>query len=217
MNESSLQKYGKEYNEGSLGALYYGSGYTTINKGQDTTLYSPDAYDYNGSSSYGASWGAVASDIAQYADVSQTAGAYGNAQSWAWTGNKILFQGSYSGETKSVFIYFRGRATGSILGGVGGSANGKIRMSIYDLTAGGELAGTVIWEDSSSNNFQKSYNNSYYGIISTTLTSGHYYLLREGVSGDVNQYGGNISMTDFWNNGPGAEGLDYTSIRVDAR
>ncbi|MDH7578119.1 MAG: hypothetical protein QHH75_09945 [Bacillota bacterium] len=51
--------------------------------------------------------------------------------------------------------------------------------------------------------------------IGCYLEAGHTYAFRFGISGAVSQYGAQYTLTDFWNDGPGARGLDVSHVVVE--
>lgn len=218
MNRSSSEKYAPEQNintESDFSIASYGTPYS-VTLGTDRDLALSNAYDY------GTSWYGLASSAAnsncypngEYADVSASAWGVGDASSWAWTGAYIYVSGSGSKYTK---VKFWGPYKGSLKGSVNGSASGKVRCSIYDLMDGQEVGNAyVAWDETSSSNIQKNADGSLSGQYATAyLEGGHYYLLRYGVSNTVSCTGPYTVSTDFWNNGAGAEGIDFYSITVD--
>lgn len=186
----------------------------TITLGTDKTLSTCDTGNYDGSRYLLADWAANYSASGKWADVSTTAGGVGEATCWAWVGPQVYVSGP-AGSKQHAYITFRGSYDGSILGGISGSSQGRVRVSVWDFTRGSEIAGAVVWEDTSQNDIAKYGRGSITQSIGVYLEAGHTYAFRFGVSVASVQYGVNISRTDFWNNGPGPEGVDAASVSVD--
>lgn len=219
MNLSDQEKYGnnksslKTKNDVSVSSW---SSPITVTKGTDKTITSFNASNSGTSKTGLVSVSAKADGPGKYADVAAISAGLGSGDTWAWTGAYIYVSGSGSQYTK---VKFWGPYKGSIIGGPTGSASGKVRVSIYDLTDDQEVgSGYTAWDRTCSNGIQvNTGNQSLSGqYASAYLQGGHYYLLRYGVSNAVSVAGVNPSQTDFWNSsGSGPEGIDCTQIMVD--
>lgn len=186
----------------------------TIYLGYRATIYSCHTGNTGGSRSGIADWAAKYSASGRWADVSTSTAGWGEASGWSWVGPQVYVSGP-AGARQWAYVTFNFNGAGSILGGVGGSATGKIRVSIWDYTRGSEIGGYVVWEQTSQNNFPKGVNRSFSPTIGCYLEAGHTYAFRFGVSGAVSQYGAQYTYTDFWNDGPGPGGLDVSHVVVE--
>lgn len=184
--------------------------------GQDTTIYNCEVGNSGGSRSGASDWAAQYSTSGKWSDVSTWCLAVGSSNAWAWVGPRVYISGSGS---KSANIIFRGRYYGGIFGGFGGSSNGRIRVSIYDYTLGSEMGGLALWDRTASNGQRiMASDPSFSNAVQLTLQAGHTYAFRFGDAVSSAQYSlpyPDLSNTDFWNNGPGGDGLDATSVTVD--
>lgn len=212
MNLSDQEKYG---NKGDISVKGWSSP-ITVTKGTDKTVTSFNASNSGTSKTGFVSVSTKADGPGKYADVAAISAGIGSGDTWAWTGAYIYVSGSGSQYTK---VKFWGPYKGSIIGGPSGSASGRVRVSIYDLTDDQEVgSGYTAWDRTSSNGMQvNTGNQSLSGqYASAYLQGGHYYLLRYGVSNAVSVAGVCPSQTDFWNSsGSGPEGIDCTQITVD--
>lgn len=216
MNLSDQGKFGNNKHSLDDVSISGWSSPVNVTMGTDMTITS-----FNGSNSGTSKTGLVtvsakADGPNKYADVAAISAGIGSGDTWAWTGAYIYISGSGSQYTK---VKFWGPYKGSIIGGPTGSASGKVRVSIYDLTDEQEIgSGYTAWDKTCSNGIQvntgdQSLTGQY---ASAYLQGGHYYLLRYGVSNAVSVAGVTPSQTDFWNSsGSGPEGIDCTQIMID--
>ncbi|MEW6449002.1 MAG: hypothetical protein AB1426_13155 [Bacillota bacterium] len=185
---------------------------TTVPIGSDTTIYTFDTGNKGGSWSGLAAYGANYSAAGKWADVSCQAWGLGNAGAWAWVGPIAYISGSGS---RTANIIFSGQGTGSLSAFIGAAATGRIRVSIWDYTLGAEIDGTTVWERTASNYEYWSVTGPFTAVVQCTLQAGHTYALRFGVATSTSAYGVTNAYADFWNDGPGPEGLDGFSVKID--
>jgi len=151
-----------------------------------------------------------------WADAKAWSGAIGSAGGWAYVGKKIKVMGS-NGEKIPTVITFQGKAEGDLLAGPGGAASGRVKVAVLDLDSGAIAAEATIWQDTSQNNHPKYCRADINRQLSLFLIAGRTYLLYESVGADVNNTSVTTSNSNFWNNGSGPKGLDWTRVIVDTR
>ncbi len=167
-----------------------------ISIGTNATYYTSDTGNSGKTSDLVAAsdsrWGPWYSD-----SYSGTAG-IGSASSWAYNAKTINVTGSGS---RNAYIRFSGNYTGwTNPGWLGGTAAARIRVSVYDLTAGSEIGGNTIKEVSDSVSSGSNFNQvPFNSSVLVSLQAGHSYLLRYGVSTSVSNYSPQSCDSDFWN------------------
>jgi hypothetical protein len=151
-----------------------------------------------------------------WADASAWSGMIGSAGGWAYVGKKIKVKGS-SGEKIPAVITFQGKAKGDLLAGPGGAANGRVKVTVLDLSSNSVAAEATIWEKSSQNNQPQYFDANINRQLSLFLIAGRTYLLYESVGTDISNLSLTTSTSNFWSNGSGPKGLDWTKVIVDTR
>lgn len=150
-------------------------------------------------------WGSYWSDANSW-----TAG-IGSASSWAYNAKQINVKGSGS---RNAYIRFRGNYSGwTVPGYTGGTAAARIRVSVYDLNTNSEIGGTTVKDVSDSVNggstfIEVPFNNS----VLVSLTAGHSYLLRYGVSTSTSNYGPQMCQSNFWDDTKHGIYQDYVTV-----
>lgn len=186
----------------------------TVVLGTDDTLYSCDT----GNKGY-SEWGLAYADTmwsasGEYSRARIITNGVGDGDAWAWVGPKVYISGT-QGTGQYAWVQFNGSVEGGILGGFGGSAEGLVRVSIWDYTRGTEVGSYTIWNEDSTNNNPKSVDTSFSPSVRVYLEAGHTYAFRYGVSGAASMYAANRSHADFYSSLGEWRGLDFSSLDID--
>lgn len=184
----------------------------SVSIGTDKTMNAMTDHDYGSSYTGLGNASAKANYSSRFADATCWTSGYGDAEAWSWVGARVNVTGSGS---KLAYIRYNGSVKGSLVGGIGGSAEATVSVKIFDVTAGSWIGESTVYHESDSNNARKTCSQSINRSILVTLQAGHQYLFIEHVETTCSQYGVQISTVDFWNGGSGAEGIDATGITID--
>lgn len=200
-----------------------------VNIGTNKTFTWANAGNSGCPDSNWAPWGSYAHGFGYasspgWADSGSNVNFIGTVGAWGWIGNQIYVAGS-TGQTRQAKITFSGNYKGqlqTILPSTGGSATGKVRVSVFDISSEADLVGTTVFEKTIAG-----YEPVYQGPInhSTTLTlqAGRTYALRIGVSSSATCKAYNdVSVSQFadtdtwgaWQPNPGGFGVNYSSISI---
>lgn len=212
LTQEQMNENMNSVNKSAIGVLS-----TSIALGTDKTISTCATGNKGGYRTLVSDYAANFSASGKWSDVSTTTFAAGDASAWAWVGPSVTITGS-AGASRTANIIFRGSYNGGINGGYGGSSTGKVRLSVWDYTLNSELGGNTVWEKTASNNTTLNGNASINSAVQLTLQVGHTYAFRFGDSVASSQWNFPatfLSLTDFWNNGPGPQGVDATSVTVD--
>lgn len=190
-------------------------GYTLLAAGSDTTLGTDVAYTSTDTGNKGTESDLVATANARwansYSDADSYTAAIGSASSWAYNAKTINVKGT---GTKNAYIRFSGTYTGITNPGLmGGTAGAKVRVSVYDITAGSEIGDGTILDLSDTITGHSYINKSFSKSVLVSLQAGHSYLLRFGVSTSVANYSPQICNSDFY--GSTNHGVKTTKVVVD--
>lgn len=169
----------------------------SVTLGTDKSMTSFTDHDY-GSSDSGLGDGSAKADYSsKYADALVTTGDYGDGEGWGWIGTRVNVSSSGSSTSKQAYIRFSGKYKGSMVGGVGGSAETIISVKVFDVTAGSWLDDITVTNPISENNIAKYPSGNISHSANVTLQAGHQYLFMQHIESYASQYGAQISNNDF--------------------
>ena len=145
-----------------------------------------------------------------YSDADSYTAAIGSASSWAYNAKTVTVSGSGS---KNAYIRFYGSYSGNTSPGfMGGTAAAKVRVSVYDVTAGSEIGGSTVKDISDSVKAMSTYNGSISKAVLVSLQAGHTYLFRFGISTSVANYSPQNCISDFYGS---THGVTTTKVTID--
>lgn len=211
MNNAAMDLYRKEnIPTNSLGSSYALESLlsTSITLGVDKTIYSCDTGNKGHDSIF-----ISGTDEYYSSDGSKSkcwTSLIGSGTSWAYSAATIDVSGT---GTQNAVIIFYGTYSGLTDPGLmGGSAGARLRMSVFDLTAGTEVAGNNVLDVNDSVDTISTYTGDTNTSVGVVLQGGHTYLLRYGVATSVSNYSPQMCTSNFYDD---SYGIDMSFVKVD--
>ncbi len=163
----------------------------------------------------GSAWGVGQSNheaycVQNYADASSHSFGLGDAEAWAAVGPRIYITGSGSQEADIRYSFsYRGKIAAT----TSGNASVKIIAELWDDS--GCVERDIVLKEGialGSENFAESVNERFSNV---DLDAGETYAIVIKVEADAVNYGGINANSDFWSDGSGSDGINFSNIYVD--